>query len=180
MVVAPVEQRDLDPVDVAEEPARGQPTEAAAHDHDAMASFARSVSRCDEAVGGVDQREVGERLRVVAEVLPGRDVDLLRVEQQRSGERQQLLEQRTRPFDLADDRERGNQPEGADRERPLLAGEPVVGGVDLVAEHEAVLGQFVGDRQDRRADTFVVGGQEAHDGDQQQRHVERVGAVVLA
>ena len=43
--------------------------------------------------------------------------------------------------------------------------EPVVGAVDPVAQHEAVLGQLVGDREDGRAHAFVVGWQEAHDRD---------------
>ena len=57
----------------------------------------------DETTPGIDQREVGERLREVAEVLAGGRVDLLGVEVQRTGERQQLLEQRAGAFDLADD-----------------------------------------------------------------------------
>ena len=62
---------------------------------------------------------------------------------------------------LADLRERRDQPEGADQEGPLLAAEAVVGLLDPVAEDEAVLGQLVGDRLDRRAHARVVGGQEA-------------------
>ena len=125
MVVPAVEQRHLDRADVTEEAARGQPAEAAAHDDDAMRSAFDAVRqrrgrrsepgvcpqalaharlppparfRGDEAVGGVDEREVRERLRVVAEVPAGGDVDLLCVEEQRAGEREQLLEQRPRPF----------------------------------------------------------------------------------
>ena len=58
--------------------------------------------------------------------------------------------------------------------------EAVVGLVDLVAEHEAVLRQLVGDREHGRAHALVVGRQEADDRDQQRRRVERVGVVVLA
>ena len=122
VVVAPVEQGHLDPADAPEEAARGQPAEATAHHHDPMAQLPLSALRrrsadrpgrpfahvrrlsCvgrfrgDEAVGGVDEREVRERLREVAEVLPGGDVDLLCVEEQRAGEREQLLEQRPGAF----------------------------------------------------------------------------------
>ena len=44
------------------------------------------------------EREVRERLREVAEVLAGGGVDLLGVQEQRAGEREQLLEQRPGPF----------------------------------------------------------------------------------
>src|ERR1022692_3954788 len=50
----------------------------------------------------VDQRQVGERLREVAEVAAGARVDLLAVEQQRAGVGQHLLAQVTRPLVLAD------------------------------------------------------------------------------
>ena len=73
------------------------------------------------------EREVGERLREVAEVLAGGRVDLLGVQVQRTRERQELLEERSGPLGLADDRERGDQPERADGERALLAGQAVVG-----------------------------------------------------
>ena len=42
----------------------------------------------------------------------------------------------------------------------LLAGQPVVGLVHLVAQHQAVPGQLVGDRQHGRADPRVVRRQE--------------------
>ena len=55
------------------------------------------------------------------------------------------------PLLLADDRQRRDEPERADEERALLAGQAVVGLVGAVAQHEAVLGQLVGDRQRRVA-----------------------------
>ena len=66
------------------------------------------------------------------------------------------------------------------RNVPSLPGEAVVGLVGAVAQDEAVLGQVVGDRVDRRAQALVVGGQEAEDRREQRRRVERVGLVVLA
>ena len=51
---------------------------------------------------GVDQRQVGERLREVAEVSTRGGIDLLGVEQERTGERQELLAQAARAPDLAD------------------------------------------------------------------------------
>ena len=100
----------------------------------------------DDPRRGLDQREVRERLREVAEVPAGVGVELLGVEPERRGDPQQPLHQVARPLQLADDRERRDEPERADQERALLAREAVVGLVGAVAQHEAVLGQVVGDR----------------------------------
>ncbi len=62
---------------------------------------------------------------------------------------------------------------------PSSPREPVVGRVDAVAQHEAVLGELVGDRQHGGADALVVAGKEAHDRDEQDRRVEVLGVVVL-
>src|SRR3954471_3553215 len=56
----------------------------------------------DDVHDGVDQRQVGERLREVAEVPPGAGVDLLGVEVQRRRVAEQLLAQVTREPVLAD------------------------------------------------------------------------------
>jgi hypothetical protein len=77
-------------------------------------------------------------------------------------------------------RQGGHEPERADEERALLAGEPVVGLVGAVAQDEAVLGQLVGDREHAGAEPLVVAGEEAEDRGQQRRRIERVGRVVLA
>ena len=51
--------------------------------------------------------------------------------------------------------------------------------VDAVAQHQAVLGELVGDREHGGAHALVVAGQEAHDRDEQVRRVEVRGVVVL-
>ena len=56
----------------------------------------------DDVHHGVDQGQVGERLREVALVPAGAGVDLLRVEQQRAGVRQHLFAQVPRLSLLAD------------------------------------------------------------------------------
>jgi hypothetical protein len=129
---------------------------------------------------GVDQGEVGEGLGEVAEVPAGARLELLRVEVEPAGEVEQPLAERPRPRRLAYLREGGDEPEGADQEGPLLAAQPVVGLLDLVAEDEAVSGQLSLDRLDGRADPRVIGREEAEQGDQQGRGVECVGLVVLA
>ncbi len=75
-----------------------------------------------------------------------------------SGEaiRSSLLHQVARLLQLAHDRQRRDEPERADEEGALLAREAVVGLVGAVAEHEAVLGQLLGDRRDGRAQPLVV------------------------
>src|SRR5262245_62562060 len=66
----------------------------------------------------LDQREVREGLRKVAEVSARLDVELLRVQPERGLDQEQLLHEVARPLHLADDRERGAEPERADEERP--------------------------------------------------------------
>ena len=67
---------------------------------------------------------------------------------------------RTLAAALADLEQPGDQPERADRERALLAGQTVVGLLDAVAQHQTVLGEFVGDRQHGGPHPRIVGGQE--------------------
>ena len=107
-------------------------------------------------------------------------VELLRVEAERRRDPEQLVHQVARVLELADDRERRDEPERADQERALLPGEAVVGLVGAVAEHEAVLGQLLGDRVHGRVQALVVAGEEAEDRGQEHRGIERVGLVVLA
>ena len=57
---------------------------------------------------------------------------------------------------------------------PSSPREAVVGLLDLVAQHQAVHGQLVGDRQHRGADPRVVRRQEAEQRGQQQGRVERL------
>ena len=96
-----------------------------------MIRAAASISaRCENACGKLP------RWRPVV------GVELLGVEAERRGDPQQPLHQVARPLQLADDRERRDEPERADQERALLAREAVVGLVGPVAEDEAVLGQL--------------------------------------
>ena len=71
------------------------------------------------------------------------------------------LAQPAAPLDLAYFDKGGHQPEGADGERTLLAGEPVVGLLDAISEHQAFVGELVGNSQDRRPDTGILRWQEA-------------------
>src|SRR3981189_2319798 len=76
---------------------------------------------------GVDQRQVGKRLREIAEVPAAARVDLLGIELQRAGVRKQLLAQDPPAVELADLAQRRNKPERADREGAFLAAQSIVG-----------------------------------------------------
>jgi hypothetical protein len=123
---------------------------------------------------------VGEGLREVAEVTSRVGVELLGVEAERRRNPKQLLHQVACPLELPDDRQRRHEPERADEERALLARQTVVGLVGAIAEHEAVLGQLLGDRIHSRSQAIVIARQEAEDGRKEHRGVERVGLIVLA
>ena len=130
--------------------------------------------------GRLDQREVREGLREVAQVPAGAGVELLGVEAQRRGDAEQALHQVAGPLVVADDRQRRHEPERADQEAALLARQAVVGLVGAVTQHETVLGQVVGDRLDALSQALVVTWEEAEERRQQRRRVERVRVVVLA
>src|SRR3954447_21866649 len=134
----------------------------------------------DDVHDGVDQREVGERLREVAEVAARVRVDLLGEEPERRRVREQALAHRPRPRALADLGQRAHEPERADDARALLTDEAVVGLRHPVAQDEPVLGELLVDRVDGRDDALVVRRQEADERDHQAGGVERIGLVVLA
>src|SRR5216117_1586004 len=75
--------------------------------------------RVDHVHDGVDEREVRERLRKVAEVASAARVDLFRVELQWTRMRQELLAQVACVVDRTDLDERRDEPERADREGAL-------------------------------------------------------------
>ena len=132
---------------------------AADHDHVVVRRIIREVLQHlgdDDPRSRLDQRQMRERLREVAQVAAGARVELLRVEPERRCDPQQPLHQVAGPLALADDRQRGHQPERADQEAPLLARQAVVGLAGPVAQHEAVLGQVVGDREHALVQALVV------------------------
>src|SRR5581483_6953420 len=121
----------------------------------------------------VDQRQVRETLREVAEELAARGVDLLRVEADVVRELEQLLHRLARLLDAADARERLDEPERAREERALL---PLLAAVAV--EEWAAGAERGADRVDRRARARVVRLQEAGADREQHRRVEFLGAGV--
>src|SRR3982074_1155275 len=79
--------------------------------------------------GRVDQSDVAEGLRKVPERLTAGRVDLLREQAHVVGVGAGSLEGRSGPLELARDRLRLGQPEGADQEGSFLALQTVVGAV---------------------------------------------------
>ena len=122
---------------------------------------------------------MGEGLGEVAQVAPAVGVQLLGVELEGAGQGQQLLAQLAGPDVLADLGQGGHEPERADGEAALLSRQPVVGLLDLVAQDEPVHRQVVGDGEHGGPYPGIVGGQEAHQGDEQHRGVQGRGVVVL-
>jgi hypothetical protein len=119
-------------------------------------------------------------LREVAQVTGRLGLELLCIEPERRGDAEQALHQVTGALLFSDDRQSRNEPERADQECALLAGEAVVGFVGLVAEDEPVLGQLLGYGQDCLVQAIVVPRQEAEERRQQRRGVQRIGVVVLS
>ena len=74
----------------------------------------------------MDEADVGEGLGEVAEELAGRGVDLLGEEADVVRAAGHEVEQRRRPLDLARERQALREPERADAERALAAGEAVL------------------------------------------------------
>ena len=110
----------------------------------------------------------------------GIDVEFLGVEAQRRCHPHESLHEIARALHLADDRQRRHQPERADHERTLLAGEAVVGLIRAVAQDEPVLGQLVRDRDYGCPQPGVIARKKAEERRQQDRRIERFRVVVLA
>ena len=91
---------------------------------------------------------------------PGLGVDLLRVEAQRARRGEEPFAEATSPRQLADLDQRRDEPERADRERALLAAQPVIGLVGAVAQDEPMVGKLVGDGQHRSLHALVARRQE--------------------
>src|SRR6266511_2586244 len=123
--------------------------------------------------GGVDQADVAERLWVVADHLGAADVDLLGQQADVVGVGGRPLEGRPCPVDLAGQRLRLGEPEGAQQEGALLALQPVGGAVAV--DQAALVGEPLGDRVDGRLHARVVAGQEPRD-----RHHQVAGVQVVA
>src|SRR5262249_25347786 len=123
---------------------------------------------------------MGERLREVPQMPPCRRVVFLGIEAERRGDPQQPFHQVMGSLHLSHNHERRQEPERADHERSLLAGESVVGLVGAVTEDEAVLCQSLGDGKNGVPQALVIMRKELEAPGQQRRRVERIRLVVLA
>src|SRR5436190_3921458 len=119
--------------------------------------------------GGGDVREVRQRLGIVAQQLAVRGVDLLGEEAERPRRRDRLLEDLTGRLGASLARVALGQPEGAGQERTLAPLEAI--GAPVTAD-EAVFAELPAHRIGRAHHALVVEGDEAEQGQQQQRAVE--------
>src|SRR3954452_14138098 len=117
----------------------------------------------DDGARGLDQGQVGEGLGKIPQEAAGSGIELLGIETEGGGDAKQPLHQVAGALHLADDRQGGDEPERADQEAALLAGEAIVRLVSPVAQHEAALREVLVDRLDRFAKPLVVSGQEAEE-----------------
>jgi Sodium/hydrogen exchanger family len=138
---------------------------------------ARSAPGLGDRPGRVDQADVAERLREVADHLGAAGVDLLGQQADVAGVGDRPPEGRPGGLDLARQRLRLRQPKGAQQEGALLALQPVGG---LVAVDQAALvGEPLGGGVDGRLHARVVARQEAGDRQHQVGGVQVVAAERL-
>ena len=107
-------------------------------------------------------------------------VELLGIETEGRGDPEQPLHQVTGSLQLSHDRERRYKPKRADQERSLFSGKAVVGLIGAVAQDEAILGQLLGDGENRIPQAFIVMCKKLEAGRQQRRGIERVRLIMLA
>src|SRR5215217_7620257 len=144
----------------------------------AAGSRSPSVERTVEGDGGVDQRQVGEGLGEVAQLLAGL-ADLLGVQAQVVGVGEHLLQGQPGLLQAAGAGQGVHVPEGADREGPLVAAQAVGGGGRVVAVDQAVGDQLAVHRVQGRQPQRVARGHEPDQRHHQQRGVQDLGLVVL-
>ena len=186
VVVAPIDQRDVHRQS-SQVPTSGQAAETAAHDDHPMprwgrlrgpgheAASSRAMSRLAASMSARWVNACGKFPRCCPVV-----TSISSAYRWSGPANDSSFSNRARARVLfADHGQCRHQPERADGERALLARQAVVGGVDPIAQHQTVLGQLVGDGEHGGLDAVVVGRQEAHDRDQEERRVEVLGAVEL-
>ena len=130
--------------------------------------------------GGVHQPDVAERLREVPEQVAGAGVHLLGQQPDVVDMADRAVEDLRRPLHLPGDRQSVRQPERAEQEAALVAGQPVDPAPGAVpADQTALVGQPFIDRGDRRQHPRVVRRQETHDRQHQVGGVQVGAAEVL-
>ena len=131
-----------------------------------------------EGDGGVDQRQVREGLREVAELAAG-GVDLLGEQPEVVAVGLHFLERQDGVVEPAGPREGVDVQERAERERALAAVQPVRRGGRVVPVDQAVRHQFAVHALERGQPHRVGRGDEALDRHEQEDGVEHLGVVVL-
>src|SRR3954463_2044535 len=136
------------------------------------------IQRGVQACRGIDEGQMGERLREVADLLTGQG-DLHGVETDMVGVGEHLLEGRPRVLDAAGAGQGVDVGERAEREGAFGAAQSVRRGLWVVAVHQAVGDQLPVHRLQGGDPPRVTAGDEPDRGHPQQRGVQDVGVVVL-
>src|SRR6185312_5271247 len=144
-----------------------------------VAAYRGRAFNLREMRGGVDDLDMRESPRKVAEQAPRARIVLLGHQPEIVAHGQQALEQAYRVATPADQAEAVRQPEAARKKRALAAGKPVETGTRRIAGDKTIAHQLPLDRLNRAADARIFGLQEAELWDQQQRGVEIAAAVIL-
>src|SRR5579859_1802219 len=132
-----------------------------------------------EVVGGADEREMGERLGKISQMLSA-GAQLLPIEPHVVGVAQHFLGQEPRLLEVAGPGNAHDEPEGAHREGPLPALEAVHRRVaDLVAVHERVVHQLAFDRPERGEPHGIPRADELEERHEEHRRADFAGALVL-
>src|SRR5215213_8205453 len=130
---------------------------------------------------GLDERQVRERLRKVAELHPGPRIVFFAQEAEIVTQSEQAIEQRLRFVQPALHSEDFDQPERASQEDAFARWEPIDMLLILasVAKQETVDTELASDRFDGRDESRIVRRQEADDRHEQNAGVELVRSVRL-
>lgn len=124
--------------------------------------------------GRVDQRDVGEGLREVADLPAISRIVFLREQPEIVAQRQQAVEQTLGLLAASDGDVGVREPEAAGQEDAFTGFEPVIGDFRVVAAYEAVDEQVPFDRLDSPDISWIARRDEADLGEQQQAGVERL------
>src|SRR5215475_3450574 len=135
--------------------------------------------RSSEVESAVDQRQMGERLREIADQPSRLRIVFFAQQADIIAQLEQAIEQRPRIMQSALQHIGINQPEAASQESPLARCKAVLGFLGVVAHHESVYQQVPLDRIDCAADPRVIGGQKAGAWQQQKARIKLFAPIAL-
>src|SRR5262245_59871849 len=177
---SPALLRDLDSgARVAPERARAAPGDGLTGLASALLAVLGGPAAPREIARGVDQPDVRERLRKVAQESPRARIVLLGQKADVVADVAKALEECARLGLLALQREIVGQPEAAREKGALTRGQPVELGDGLVSRHEAIGREATADGLDGSEHARILRRKESDERNHQEARVEQLRAVVL-